>query len=1024
MKIPARVIASLFTTLLVTVLLAAQVLAAPNSNMGFQRLLTGDTAKLQTIGGINAIVQDKQGFMWFAGEYGVARYDSHNFKFYNYDPLNSASLSSNNVVALALDKTGDLWLGAVNGLNRYQAETDSFVRYSESLGLDGKTITAVCVDENNNLYVGTTNDLTVVNSSRNGYKNYNNIPGDATSIGGNSVRTLYIDSHQKVWVGVTGDGLNFFDPLTEKFEHWRHQPDNPNSLQSGDVESIFEDHLGRIWVGSYSGGLSRMGADRRTFKHYRYDPDNPRALGSNAIRDIYEDHAHNLWIVTDHGGLAKYHLQTDDFSVQRHSAADERSLRSDQLRSIYEDRDHNLWIGGFPDGVNLYDSSKMRFIPHQAIADIETSLPLDSITALLQDKEGLIWIGSEGGLAAFNPVTGATKRYFANPKDPKSLRFSAVTALAEDADHNLWVGTWSGGLHRFNKTTQEFKNYYPDPERPGSLAGPYISQIALDHQNNLWVCFLESGGLARYYPETDSFQSFSHDPNNSNSLARNFVKALVPDSKGNLWIGTLNGLDKLNIATQTFTHYTHDKNDSGGIASNHILAVFEDSKGNIWVGTKGDGVSIFNVNTGHFTTLTTHDGLPSNVVSTIIEDTYGKVWMGTVNGVVSIDQTTKRIETYRKSDGLAGSNVNRNASLRDRQGHLWIGSTEGVTEFDPFKISNKITKNATEIPAPPKIVLTGLRIANILQVPALAGSRLTKDLNYLDTLVLNYTDTMFSIDYASLNYVASERYDYSYKLEGFDQRWLPVQDAGTATWTNLDPGHYVFKIRAQDSNNSEYYSETSLNITITPPFWETPWAWCLYLLMLAALEYGRRQFVALKNKTAEYKTLSTIDKLTGIYNRHGLQQIIEGLFLNSEMKKNVCLMIFDIDHFKKINDQRGHDAGDRVIQDVVKIVGANIRSGDHLARWGGEEFVLLCASSTLEQSTAFADKIRVAVYQHVFEAEVSPLGVTISLGIADCRAATDTFDQMLKRADLALYKAKNSGRNCLATAAEEPHGQD
>ncbi len=994
----------------------AVVAAAPNAqlNLRFQRLLTADGAEQQSIGAIKDIIQDRHGFMWFAGEYGLARYDSQHFKFYFYDPFNPRSLSSNYIAALAVDKSGVLWLGTFNGLNRYNAQTDDFTRYQEGSGakdLSSSLIMALAVDAQNQLYIGTSAGLNVLSADRTGFRKHMADAANPNSLSGDNARSLFIDSHQKVWIGTTSKGLNVFDPLTGKFERWRHDANDPASLQEGDIERIYEDHLGQIWVGSYSGGLSRMNADRRTFRIYRSNPDNERSLGSDAIRDIREYHQ-TLWVATDHGGLAVYDASTDEFTRVRHDALDPGSLRSNQVRDIFEDRDGNVWVGTFPDGVNLYDEHKATFIPHKIAGAIDNTQPLDQITSVFQDSQGLIWVGSETGLVSISPVTGASTRYTANPKNPNSLRFNAVTSLGEDTSGNLWVGTWSGGLHRFNRQTATFKNYYPDANNPGAVASPYISQIARDKTGNLWVCYLERGGFGLYRPDTDSFENFSHNPSNPNSLAYDFVKALLPDSRGNLWLGTLKGLDKFNIATRRFTHYTHSASDPNSLAADHILALMEDSKGNIWVGTKSDGVSILDPTKEQFSRLTTHNGLPSNSISTIIEDAQGGVWLGTINGLAHIDPVSRHVQTYRKRHGLAGSSVTRNAALLDRQQHLWIGSTEGVTEFDPVKVTAKGA--GMDSPANlHRVVLTELRLGSTPQIPGSAGSLLSQDLGHTEKLQLAWSDPMFSIDYVGLNFVSSASYDYSYRLEGFDTQWRMGTPAGSATYTNLAPGQYRFRVRAANHATPGMTSETSLAIEITPPFWRTSWAYGLYGLLLLAAEIGRRYWVHLHNQTDKYKTLSATDAMTGIYNRHGLNQIIAGLFINDEMKKGVCLMIFDIDHFKRINDNRGHDAGDRVIKGLVDVVLQNIRSGDHLARWGGEEFVLMCPSTTLDSAVRLAEKIRVAVAAHTFEQGDNPLSVTISMGVSACIKPDDTFDKMLKLADVALYTAKQSGRNCV-----------
>lgn len=976
--------------------------SSADHDLRFQHLLTnGIGSQDETIGAIKDITQDKQGFLWFAGEFGLARYDSHQFKYYYYDAGNPRSLSANYVATLAVDQGGVLWIGTPTGLNRYDAATDSFQHYTEASGLSSNEILALAVDADNRLLIGTTRGLNILNRRRSEFAQYSAEAPDPNRRSG-SVRSIGIDSSGKAWLGVTGAGLKVFDPATGCIEPYIRTGNGTELLLSGDVERVFEDYLGRVWIGSATSGLTRINRDQ-TVQWFRHSSKNARTIGGNAIRDIYEDHEKNLWIATDHGGLAKYQQQTEDFINFYHSSKNPASLRSNQLRAIFEDADGNLWIGGVPDGVNFYDVHKARFIQHLAHSD--TSLPVDDIICLLSDSTGTVWVGSEGGLAAYTG-DGKTTRYASNPDDPNALRFNAVTSMAEDGHGDIWVGTWSGGLHRFDRGTQKFKNYFPS-NHPEGLPNPYVSQIARDRDNNIWVGFSERGGFARYKPETDSFERFNHVDGDQNTLTHDFVKALIADSRGNLWIGTLNGLDKFEIKGKRFTHYRNAPGDSNSISSNQILALFEDSKGNIWIGTRSDGVNKLDVNTGRITVLTKKDGLPSNAVTTISEDSQGNIWLGTINGVASYEPEKNKIRIFRKKDGLAGSSVNHNASIRDHRGHMWIGSSEGVTEFDPVKVLT-LEENKQ-----PRLVFTGLRIGNILQVPGAEDSLLKNDINYTKHLTISYHESMYSIEFASINFDSSAQNTFRYKLNGFDKAWIPTQGFGSATYTNMPAGKYSFVIQAISAESQDIVAEEKITLTITPAPWKTWWAYSLYVALCIALLYVHRHIGILKSKTAAYKILSGTDALTGAYNRNGLNEIVTEIFIANGRKRALCVMMLDIDYFKRINDTYGHDAGDKIIQHFAKVVSGAVRGSDYLARWGGEEFVLLCPATPLDGAAMLAEKIRVAICSHPFELETLSISFTVSIGVSQYEGTADSFERMLKRADSALYRAKAGGRNCV-----------
>jgi diguanylate cyclase (GGDEF)-like protein len=310
------------------------------------------------------------------------------------------------------------------------------------------------------------------------------------------------------------------------------------------------------------------------------------------------------------------------------------------------------------------------------------------------------------------------------------------------------------------------------------------------------------------------------------------------------------------------------------------------------------------------------------------------------------------------------------------------------------------------------VVFTQLSIDNKVQTPATANSVLTQALEFTQAVVLPHNTKTLNVEFSALGYNTSQRNLFAVKLEGFDADWSPASNQHQATYTNLDPGTYVLRVKASNSDGIWNEQGSAIEFIIKPPPWRSSWAYVFYFLVIAlgilALVQLARQGKALD----QYKALSTLDPLTGIYNRTGIAAIVEGLFLNSEMKQGVSLIMLDVDHFKRINDRRGHEAGDRILQELVALVNRNIRSGDYFARWSGEEFILLCPSTPLTHAKKLAEKLRLACANYLFEANSAPLGVTLSIGIASCKP-TDDFTGLLKRADSALYRAKNSGRNCI-----------
>lgn len=988
---------------------AAQVL----DTMRFQRLLTGERpSDTYGIGAVLDIIQDDTGYVWVAGENGLARYNAHTFAFYHEDAKNPKALANNWVADLEIDHDGVLWAATANGLSRYNRLTDDFTTYrpdpenANSVSYD--LINALAVDQQNNLLIGTGGGgLSMLNDRRDTFTHLGHDPNDPGSLKSDAILDLYIGHDQTLWVGYTGSGLSRFDADSGRFNHWQHSESDPTSLAHNAVQRIAEDSRGRLWVGTYGGGLSRLRDDGKGFHNYAHAAGRVDSIGSNVIRDIHNDSRGNLWVATDHGGLALYDPENDGFLHLRHHVYDRTTLLSDQLRKVYEDKAGNLWIGAVPTGVNFYDISMSHFKILTHKPGDSNSLSHNGVLTLFEDSDGMLWIGTENGLNAYDRATGTITRYTADPTDPGSLRFGAVTSIEEDADGKLWVGTWSGGLHLFDRHTGKFKNYFPKASDPTSLIGPHIWHIVRDHGGDIWMAATQQGGLSRYVRETDSFIHYHRQADNPNSLANDHVWVLLPDRRGNLWVGTQSGLDYFSPKTEDFTHYRHGPRDPTTISNHNVLAIIEDRQGMLWIGTEGGGVNLFDPSTGIFRAFSVAEGLPSGHVATLVEDHAGDIWAGTSHGLARIKRDTFAIKVLRKSDGLAGSTINRNASFVDANGDLYIGSTEGVSIFNPADL--------IEASAPPKVVLTELRVLNQPVAVGEPGSPLQQALEHTNTLVLSHKDSMFAFDFAALSFNSANQTKYAYMLEGFDRAWNNVGTTRTATYTNLDPGTYTFRVKAANSAGVWSTDEAQVMIAITPPWWRTWWAYAFYVALLAFAVYLRKNYISLRRRSDEYRVLSTTDALTGLLNRTGVLQVVATTFASLEERQNATLMLFDIDHFKRVNDVRGHDAGDRILKSFAQLIAANVRIKDSLARWGGEEFLLLCKPEPLTVARGIAEELRQAVAGHVFEEDLAPLRLTVSIGVASLRP-DENFEQLFKRADIALYEAKASGRNCVVVA--------
>jgi len=438
----------------------------------------------------------------------------------------------------------------------------------------------------------------------------------------------------------------------------------------------------------------------------------------------------------------------------------------------------------------------------------------DKVFALLEDGTGAVWVGSlGGGLDRMDPATGVFKHFRHRSSDPYSLSSNSVYAIRPDSSGHLWIGTEGGGLDRLDRATGRFTHFRHDPEDPHSLSSDAAVTLYVDHDGTLWVGTFDAG-LNRYDSATSTFKRFQHDLSDPNSLGGDEIRAIYLDHLGFLWVSTSAGLSQLNPETGQFSTHRFDPTNPRSIGSNDVLAINEDAAGRIWVGTYGGGLNLFDRATRQFRRFTEREGLPNNSVYGVLEDDDGFLWASTNRGITRFDPDEVARSTgpihfrnFDKDDGLQSNEFNSGSFAKGRR-YLYFGGINGFNRFDPHQIKDN--------PFVPPVVLTSIKIFN---EPEKLGA-LTRTVH---GITLAPDQNVFSFEFAALSFISTRKNRYAYMLEGFKNAWIPLGTKRDISFTNLDPGSYVFRVKA--SNNDGVWNETGLAvpITITPPFWLTWW---------------------------------------------------------------------------------------------------------------------------------------------------------------------------------------------------------
>jgi len=767
------------------------------------------------------IHQDRFGFIWIATEDGLNVYDGYSFTVYRNNPTDSSSISNSNIRRIVQDANGNLWIGTRYGLNFYDQATRRFEKFlynDKNLeSISGNDITCLALDSKNNLWIGTTQGLNRFDFQKRIFQRFYKDPANPESLPHNFITSVLEDSNQNIWVGTFG-GLSRMNGLT--FKNFYHDDKNNATLSSNFITSLVEDKNGALWVGTFNGGLNKVDPSSKKVTRFSGREGDKNNIGGNYIYRLTKDKEGNIWVAAD-GALTKINVSNEQITRYSQVQANEGSLNSNIITKVFFDINGRMWVGTRFGGLNVYDPGKYPFRHYKYNNNDRNSLSNNTVTCFEEDKNGNFWITTDGGsLNYFDRKTNRFTNYlntFSNNK---------VLGVKKDNRGGLWLGMWNGGLAYFNPVTKQVKHYKNDPANPKSLSDNNVFCIMEDRKGNIWIATW-GAGLNKYNPETDNFTRFTHDPNNPNSLTNFSIDYLLEDSNGKIWIASeVSGLDRFDPKTNTFTHYKSDAKP-GSISSNSVYTLYEDSKKRLWIGTNG-GLNLFDPVTETFKAYRQTDGLPNDGLMGIREGSNGNLWVSTNKGLSCFDPITGTFKNFLEADGLQSDQFNRWAHFRLSTGELLFGGTNGFNLFHPDSIKTNAYR--------PPVYITGFRVFN---KPVNIGPNEILKQNVLLTkeITLSYLENVFSFDFTALNYRQPEKNHYRYKMEGFQKDWVDAGSERKASYTNLSPGRYIFKVIA--SNNDGVWNEegASITIVITPPYWQTWWFKALIVLTVISLVY-------------------------------------------------------------------------------------------------------------------------------------------------------------------------------------------
>jgi ligand-binding sensor domain-containing protein/signal transduction histidine kinase len=782
-----------------------------SKSLQFKRLTTDDGLSRSWV---RAIAQDSRGFIWVGTDNGLNRYDGYTFKVYKSDIRDSLSLADNRISSLLVDSYSRLWIGTETGCSLYDSKRDNFRTYvgADSHSFPGRklvnfagAVNCLFEDRGGKFWIGTTQGFCLFDPEEESLVRYSTNGSTEGGMLNPDVRDIAEDREGYLWLA-TPHGLHRFDPVAQRFTTYLHDEKDPKSLAGNEVSSLAIDANDYLWIGTHSGlSCMKLGAlSGFEFVNYSHDPGDMTTLSHNYVMDILASRNGGLWIGTENGGLNFFDDQTGSFTQFKSAANNISGLNNDSIYALLEDRTGDLWVGTFAGGLNITKKNSDAILHYASIPDEPFSLSYNSVRCFAEDSFGEIWVGTDGGgLNRFDRKSGRFHRY---TSENSGLPKNAVFALREDPMGNIWVGTWAGGLSRFDRQSGEFTVYTGENS---NLPDNRVLGIEFDNQGRLWAGTC-TGGLVLQKRSGD-FEIFRMD---NSAVANDFIRTIIRGANGKLLIPTLGGFSILDPAARSFETFESDAQDTLTLSSNEVISILAENDSIVWAGTV-DGLNRVNIKNRRVQRFYEVDGLPGRIITGIAFDGSKHLWLSTRhNGICRLDPQTGEVRVFSRSDGIQRSEFNNASYFTARDGSIFFGGNNGFNLIRP----DLIKRNSI----PPPVLLTDFEIFN--KPVAITGQGiLREDISETKSVTVSYEESVLSFRFAALDFTAPDKNTYAYKLEGFDKDWNHVGRRRTASYTNLDPGDYIFRVKG--TNNDGVWSEKDavLELTITPPFWRTIW---------------------------------------------------------------------------------------------------------------------------------------------------------------------------------------------------------
>ncbi|WP_334018377.1 ligand-binding sensor domain-containing diguanylate cyclase [Alteromonas sp. S015] len=936
---------------------------------------------------VSDIAEDKYGFLWLASQSGVDKFDSYTFRNFGlWGEDKTTGLQTLFVLQVEASIDGQyLWVGTYSGLSRMNVDTEKFKHYilPSSEPYNKQVINRIKTTHNGQLWIVSERNIYTYSAKSDSMELVSYLPSTTSTLTDIELvgNTLYVASTS---------GLYKLDPLKKTLELVAFEKMNLTRLAAAEKS--------RLWLGTATNGVCLFNPDVQSTSIAKSCTSEIDGLSDNYVTDILVKSSNSIWVSTERGLNILTPHNPD--SVLRAPISD-KDTANERISSLYQTKTGLVVVGTKDDGFAISNPLLSNFYS-QEVGEGRI------ITSLSNYKDNKVWVANEKGLWLYNTITKTHEGPFASPHaigNNEDTDYKLLSVLYHRKSDALWVTTRTG-LATLNPQTKNLEIV--------ALNGKSGYSINIDNDGDIWYGGY-SDGLFVYRPSENRVIK---------QWPLSLTTRIVLEDSENAWLSTVAGLFVANKLTGDLTSISEftDKISEQTV----VTWVSRSKRGGYWVGTQAAGLFFITKEGNDLSTIKVTQIKPesrlSNVsIGAIVEDDEYGLWISTIEGITYLAPNLSTLSYFGAENGALSTGYYIGSVTVTENNTIMFGGAEGATQFTPSQVVNEKWS--------PNIHFTNIETVSRNEQN---GTTYQQKQHLDEAIELKYNDIALTIEFAATDYMNANELRYAYKLADFENNWrFTDYKSRTATYTNLDPGRYRFTVKAINRENEWSSNAAQLEVIVIPPWWDEP-TWRVVIMLLGMLLISSMvwlRFASLKMRSdelarkVEEKTqdleamiekltlLSTQDSLTGLKNRRYFTQRAKAEW--QEFKRHnrtFSLLIVDIDFFKRINDEYGHHVGDAVLVRIATILENNLRESDVVARWGGEEFLVLLPSLNVQEAYWVAEKLRISVAGQVIDSPPHSVSVTITCGVADIKDY-DSVDACIHAVDKKLYAGKKSGRN-------------